>query len=154
DGAASVVLTYQLTCTNRSVTGNWVGKDLMVLNGGPSFMTLVEKAKRKHEVRLELPDGWKNSMSGLDTIEGKPHHFVAADYDTLVDSPIMAGNLAINEFDVSGSKHYVVAGGETAQWDGKRAGADFKKFVEENERLWGPLPFKKYVFLFSVREKG
>ena len=154
-GEQSVLLSYQLNCTNRSVTGNYVGKDLMVLNGGPSFMTLVEKAKRPHEVRLELPEAWKMSMSGLDgASDGKPNHYVAADHDTLVDSPIMAGNLVVNEFQVGKSKHYVVAGGDTVQWDGKRAAADFKKFVEENERLWGPLPFKKYVFLFAVREKG
>jgi predicted metalloprotease with PDZ domain len=156
-GAPAVVLSYQLACTNRSVTGNWVGKDLAVLNGGPTFMTLVDKGKRRHEIQLELPDGWTSSMSGLDpAADGKPHHYVAADHDTLVDSPILAGTLAVSDFEVSKSKskHYVVAGGETALWDGKRAAADVKKFVEENERFWGALPFKKYVFLFSVREKG
>jgi predicted metalloprotease with PDZ domain len=154
-GAATIVLTYQLACTSRSVTGNFVGKDLLILNGGPAFMTLADKTKRPHEVALDLPEGWKQSMSGLPTAaDGKLHHFMAADYDTLVDSPIMAGALAVEEFEVAGSKHYVVAGGETAPWDGKRAAADLKKIVEENQRFWGPLPYKKYAFLFSVKEKG
>ena len=49
--------------------------------------------------------------------DGKPNHY-RAPIDTLVDSPIMAGNLAVNEFTVDGSRHFVVAGGNTAQWDG------------------------------------
>jgi predicted metalloprotease with PDZ domain len=154
-GAKGVVVSYKLLCTGKSVTGNWVGPDLLILNGGPAFVTLVEIAQRPHDVLLELPEGWKQSMTGLDAApDGKPHHYRAADFDTLVDSPIVAGKLAINDFAVDGSKHYVVAGGEIAQWDGKRAAADLQKIVEENRRLWGQLPFKKYVFLFSVREKG
>jgi predicted metalloprotease with PDZ domain len=154
-GAATVLVSYKLLCKGRSVTGNWVGEDLLVLNGGAAFVTLADKGKRPHEVRLKLPPGWKRSMTGLDAAPGgRPHHYRAADYDTLIDSPILAGNLAVTEFDVGGRKHYVVAGGHTAQWDGGRAVADLRKVVAENRRLWGELPFPKYVFLFVVREKG
>jgi predicted metalloprotease with PDZ domain len=154
-GAATVLVSYKLLCTRRGVTGNWVGDDLLVLNGGPSFVTLAEKARRPHEVRLELPPGWKRSMTGLEPAPGgQPHHYRAADYDALVDSPIVAGNLAITEFDVDGSKHFVVAGGDTAQWDGERAAADLRKIAQENQRFWGSLPFPRYLFLFVVRAKG
>src|SRR5262249_22025201 len=44
-GAPAVVVSYKLGCTGRSVTGNYVGDDLMVLNGGPSFLTLVQKVR-------------------------------------------------------------------------------------------------------------
>ena len=46
NGAKFVVLSYALTCKRSFVTSNYVGDDLMVLNGGPSFIT-VEKAKRR-----------------------------------------------------------------------------------------------------------
>jgi predicted metalloprotease with PDZ domain len=52
-------------------------------------------------------------MSGLDAApDGRPNHFRAADYDTLVDSPIVAGDLSVREFDVEGSKHQLVAAGK------------------------------------------
>lgn len=153
--AGAVVVSYKLNCTTRSVTGNWVGEDLLVLNGGPSFITLAEKTKRPHDIRLELPPSWPQSMTGLAAAPGsKPHHYRAADFDTLVDSPIVAGNLAVTEFEVDGSKHLVVAAGETANWNGQRAAAELQRIVAEDRRLWGPLPFKKYVFLFVVRERG
>jgi predicted metalloprotease with PDZ domain len=154
-GADAVHLRYQLLCNNRSVTGNWVGTDLLVLNGGPSFMTLVTKARHPHEVRLELPETWKLSMSGLQGgRDGKVHRYVAPNYDVLVDSPIMAGALAINEFEVGKSKHFVAAGGSIATWDGERTAADLRKVVGENQRFWGALPFERYAFLFSVSERG
>jgi predicted metalloprotease with PDZ domain len=153
--AKVVVASYKLTCASRSVTGNWVGDDMLVLNGGPSFVTLVEKAKRPHIVRLQLSPKWKQSMTGLDAAgDGKPNHYQAGDFDTLVDSPIVAGNLAIKEFEVDGSKHYVVAAGDTANWDGNRAASQLQKIVQENRRMWGPLPFKKYVFQFLLKGGG
>jgi predicted metalloprotease with PDZ domain len=154
-GSATVLVSYRLQCTARSVTGNWVGADLLVLNGGSAFVTLAEKAQRPHDVHLELPPQWKQSMTGLDAApDGKLHHYRAEDYDTLVDAPILAGNLAVHNFAVEGSKHFVVAGGDTAAWDGARAAAELEKLVLANRRLWGSLPFRKYAFLFVVREKG
>jgi predicted metalloprotease with PDZ domain len=154
-GAKAVVLSYKLLCTGRSVTGTYVGNDMMVLNGASSIITLVEKEKRPHDILLELSPKWKLSMTGLDAAtDGKPDHYRAADFDTLVDSPIVAGNLAVNEFEVDGSKHYVVAAGDTTQWDGKRAASELEQIVRENRRMWGLLPFKKYVFLFSLKGGG
>ncbi len=154
-GADTVLVSYKLLCARRSVTGNWVGEDLLVLNGGSAFLTLAEIAKRPHEVRLEPAPGWKRVVTALDEAPGRsPHRYRAADYDTLVDSPILAGNLAVTEFAVAGSQHVVAAGGDTAAWDGERVAADLRQVVEANRRLWGELPFKRYAFLFVVREKG
>jgi predicted metalloprotease with PDZ domain len=152
-GAPTVSVSYKLLCQGRSVTTNWVGEDLLVLNGGATFVTLVEKASRPHDIRLELPATWKQAMSGLDAGPGgKPNHFLAPDFDTLVDSPIVAGNLDVQEFEVDGSKHFVVAGGDIAQWDGKRVAGYLAKIVAENRRMWGFLPFKRYAFLCVLRQ--
>ena len=37
--------------------------------------------------------------------DGKPNHYLAPDYDTLVDSPIVAGDPVVHEFEVDGSQH-------------------------------------------------
>jgi predicted metalloprotease with PDZ domain len=154
-GAPRVVVSYRLLCNGRSVTTNWAGADLLVLNGAATFITLAEQSRRPHEVRLELPANWKRAMTGLEAAPGGlPNHFRAADYDTLVDSPIVAGDLAIREFDVEGSRHYVVDAGEFKQWDGQREAHDLEKIVRETRRFWGFLPFKKYVFLNVFRQGG
>ena len=154
-GRPRLLVSYRLLCSGRSVTTNWVGPDLAVLNGPATFITLVEKVRRRHDVRLELPSVWKRSMTSLDAAAGGlANHYRAPDYDTLADSPIVAGNLIVNEFDVSGSKHYVVDAGDVGKWDSKRAAQDLEKIVLETRRFWGFLPFKRYAFLSIFRQGG
>src|SRR5262249_3609578 len=133
-------------------TTNWVGDDLAVLNGAATFLTLVEDGKRPHDIKLELAARWRQSMTSLAPAPGgTANHYRAADYDTVVDSPIVAGNLAVREFDVDGSQHFVVNAGDFTGWDGARAAADVEKIVREHRRLWGALPFQRYVFLCVFR---
>src|SRR5262249_45074083 len=154
-GARKVVVSYKLKCESKSVTTNWVGDDMAVLNGAATFLTLVETGPRPHDVRLELAANWKQSMTGLDAAPGgKANPYPAADFDTLVDSPIVIGNLDVHEFDVAGSKHLVVNAGDFAGWDANKATADLAKLVEEHRRTWGFLPFKRYVFICVFRQGG
>ncbi len=91
-------------------------------------------------------------MTGLDDAPGgRPNQFRAADYETLVDSPILAGDLGVHEFDVAGKQHYVVSVGDTEGWDGDAATRDLPTFVEESQRFWGFLPYDKYLFLLMFR---
>src|SRR6185503_8502520 len=76
-----------------------------------------------------------------------PHRYRAPDWDTLVDSPIVAGNQKVYEFDVDGKKHYLVNEGEAGVFDGARAAKDLEAIVREHRRMWGGLPYEKYVFL-------
>jgi predicted metalloprotease with PDZ domain len=96
-GAKKILVSYKLQCDSRSVTTNWVGEDMAVLNGAATFPTLVENNTRPHEIQLVLAANWKQSMTALDAApDGKANHYRAADFDTLVDSPIVAGNLEIH----------------------------------------------------------
>jgi len=154
-GRQTVVLSYRVFCYQRSVTTNYVGDDYAVLNGAPSFITLVEAGARPHEVHLELPSRWPRAMSGLGAApDGRPTHFRAADYETLVDSPILAGDLGVQEFTVAGKPHYVVSAGDTAGWDAAAASRSLATYVEEVNRFWGFLPYDKYDFLLVFRQGG
>jgi predicted metalloprotease with PDZ domain len=156
-GAPKVIVSYRLMCDRRSVTTNWVAEDLIVLNGAAACVTLVEsgQARRPHEVRLDLPPRCKRSVTAMDPApDGLPNHYRAGDYDTLVDSPIVAGDLSIHEFQVDGSQHILADAGEIGQWDGALAARNLEKMVQETRRFWGFLPFRRYVFLNVFRAGG
>jgi len=155
-GSSKVVISYRLSCEQRSVTTNWVSDDLLVLNGAATFVTLVEKARRPHEVQLALPATLPQSMSALDRApDGLPNHYRALDYETLVDSPILAGKLTVHAFEVDRSEHQLVDAGDIgSHWDGKRVAQDLEKIVKQNRLLWGSLPFKRYLFLNVFRRGG
>ena len=155
NGSPVVTLSYALVAQGRSVTSNWVDADLGVINGGAAFITLVEPAKRPHDVRIEMPPTWKNSASGLEPAPGGgANHYRAADFDTLVDSPIVAGTLAIREFVIDGSTHVIADAGQYSQWNADKAAAQIAKMVKEVRTFWGFLPFKRYVFLNVFRQGG
>jgi predicted metalloprotease with PDZ domain len=155
-GAAQVIVTYRVYSREMSVRNNWVDEKFALMNGAQTFMTLLEpRAARPHDVRIVLPSDWKISISGLPAApDGAPNHYLAPDYDTLVDSPIVAGNPAIYEFEVSGKKHYLVNQGEGGIWDGKRSAQDVEKIVREAEKFWGSLPYEKYVFFNLLTDAG
>lgn len=154
DGTAEIIITYQLLCNSRSVTTNWVSEDLAVLNGAATFMTTVGELNRPHEILMQMPAKWR-AMTALESLPANPtNRFRAADFDTLVDSPIVAGNLDIREFTVAGSKHFVVDAGERTNWNGMHGAQDIEKIVRATHRFWGFLPFKRYVFLSIFRQGG
>ncbi|MES1256913.1 MAG: PDZ domain-containing protein [Acidobacteriota bacterium] len=154
-GAGEMRFSYRVYCREMSVRTNWVEDSFALLNGAPTFVTLAGGETRPHDIRLILPESWKTSVTGLAAAPGgEPHHYVAPDYDTLVDSPILAGNPVVHEFAVDGIPHYLANSGEDACWDGPRAAADLRKIVESYRQMWGSLPYGKYVFLNLITEAG
>ena len=153
-GASRVSIRYRVYGREMSVRTNWIEAGFALLNGAPTYLTLVGGLDRPHQVTLDLPEGWTRTMSGLREVAGQAHTFVAADFDTLVDSPIVAGELDVYEFTRSGKPHHLVNVNEGGSWDGTRAIADVERIVAEHERLWGGLPYDKYVFINMITEGG
>jgi predicted metalloprotease with PDZ domain len=147
DAAPWVDVRYRVYAREMSVRTNWVEADFAMLNGAPTFMTLVDGLARPHEVVIQPAAGWQASVTGLAEIPGGSHRYVAPDFDTLVDSPIVIGNPSIYEFTVDDKPHFLVNVGEDGVFDGARAARDVETVVREHHRMWGMLPYEKYVFL-------
>lgn len=146
-GAPSVTITYRVYAREMSVRTNWVETDFAMLNGAPTFMTLADLVPRPHEVVIQPARGWRTSVTGLAEMSGGSHRYRAPDFDTLVDSPIVIGNPAVYEFTVDDKKHYLANVGEVGVFEGARAAKDLETIVREHRRMWGSLPYDKYVFL-------
>ena len=146
-GAATVIVSYRVYAREMSVRTNWVESGFALLNGAPTFMTLTDLAPRPHEVVIAPAAGWKRSITGLAPLPGGEHRYVAADYDTLVDSPILIGNPAVYQFTIDGKPHYLANEGEAGIFDGARAARDIETIVHEHRRMWGQLPYDKYVVI-------
>src|SRR5579863_1601499 len=112
-GAPEFRFAYRVYCREMSVRTNWVEDSFALLNGAPTFVTLLDCLDRPHELRLELPPEWKTAITGLpEAASGHRHHYLAEDYDTLVDSPILCGNPAVHTFEVDGIPHFLANEGE------------------------------------------
>ena len=153
-GAPTITLKYRVYSREMSVRTNWVETDFALLNGAPTFITLADLSPRPHEVILNPASGWKRSITALPAMDGGDHRYRAPDYDTLVDSPIVIGNPAVYDFEVDGKKHSLVNVGEAGVFDGARAAKDLETIVQEDRRLWGFLPYDRYVFFNMITESG
>jgi len=146
-GARQVTLTYRVFSHEMTVRNNWVDADFAMINGAQTFMTLADSYNRPHDVRVELPPGWKTSVTAMpDAPDAAPNNYRAADYDALVDSPIVAGKPSIHRFTVDGKPHLLVDVGEEGVFDGDRAVRDVERIVAQDRAFWGSLPYEKYVF--------
>jgi len=152
--AASVTLRYKVYSHEMTVRNNWVEAGFAMINGAPTFLTLVERAARPHEVRIELPASWQGVQTPLMPVAGAANAFRAEDFDTIVDSPIIIGNPVVREFTVDGKKHALVLEGDPSLFDADKAAADVKKIVETARSVMGPLLYPHYYFLNMVVEQG
>ncbi|MGD2122892.1 MAG: hypothetical protein PVJ76_14155 [Gemmatimonadota bacterium] len=154
-GESEILVSYRLYCPDSFVTTNWVSPDLLVLNGGATYITPAGQGKHRFEVWIEPAPTWSGVATGLPELpDASPYNYWADDYDTLVDAPIVAGDLEVTTFLVDGVEHHLVDVGEKEGWDSHRASEDLQDIVEETLPLWGELPYEKYVFLNVFRRGG
>ena len=154
-GGPTVTVTYRVYGREMTVRNNWIEQGFAMLNGAPTFISLVGGLARPHEVRIELPAQWKASATALKPVSGQPHTYRAEDFDTLVDSPIILGNPVQREFTVAGKRHVVVFEGDTGLIDVDRATADTQKIVEAGGQVMGGrFDYPHYYALNMIVDTG
>ncbi len=154
-GAPSVTVRYKVYSREMTVRNNWIEAGFAMINGAPTFLTLVEpRIARPHEVRVELPAAWTGVQTPLMPLAGTANAFRAEDFDTLIDSPIIIGNPVVREFTVDGKKHALVLEGDPSLFDADRAAADAQKIVVAAKGVMGPYLYPHYYFLNLITESG
>jgi predicted metalloprotease with PDZ domain len=153
-GAPTVTVTYRVYGREMTVRNNWIESSFAMLNGAPTFLTLADGRPRVHEVRIVTPVTWKAVATPLTPAPDKPNTYIADDFDTLVDSPIIVGNPIIKNFEVAGKQHYLVLEGDTALFDVNRAVSDVRKIVDAGGKVMGRYDYPHYHFLNVITEAG
>jgi predicted metalloprotease with PDZ domain len=154
-GAPLIVVTYRVYGREMTVRTNFISSAFALINGAPTFITDADGLSRPHDVRLELPAGWKGSRTALPpSPSGTAHRYRAPDFDTLVDSPIVAGSPAVYEFTVAGRSHVLANVNEGGIWDGSRSARDSETIVAAHAKFWGRVPYDRYVILNLITEAG
>jgi predicted metalloprotease with PDZ domain len=143
-GAPRVTLRYRVYGHEMRTQTDFIDADLALLAPAATFIVPIDQLTQPIEVAVELPNGWSRAISGM--ASPAPNQFRAENYDQLVDSPLVAGNPLVHEFTVAGVPHLLVDVGGEALWDAAKAARDVERIVEQHRRLWGSLPYERYVF--------
>jgi predicted metalloprotease with PDZ domain len=149
-----IEIRYRIFANELSVRTNHLDATHGYFNGAAIFLRIPELDKHPIEIAIALPqDNWQVTTP-LPEVAGQTNTFIATDFDTLVDSPFEIGTQQIYEFEVLGKAH------ELAIWGGKsniapeKVIADTQKIIEVEAKIFGGLPYDRYIFLLHLSTQG
>ncbi len=144
--AATAVVSYDVYAFTRFCADSYLGDDGGFITPAGVFMHIAGRLQDPVSVTVVPAPGWKAVSTGLEPVAGSPNAFVAPDFDTLYDCPILVGNQEILTFEAAGKPH-TVAAYDLGSFDRVRFTGDLKRIVEAAAALMGELPYRHYAFL-------
>lgn len=146
-GARSLHAEYLVKTTRKFVATSYLDAEHAYITPVSVFMHEAGKLNTPSEVIIQPYNGWNRVATGLDSVRGKAFTYLAPDFDTLYDSPILVGNLEeLPAFNVKGIPHRFI-GYKLGSFDKVRLMADIQKIVEKASVLIGDIPYKHYTFI-------
>jgi predicted metalloprotease with PDZ domain len=148
-GAAELSVSYSLYANEVSVRTSHVDADHAFLSPAGLFFRVSDRPDAAHEITVDCPDGWE-VFTGLPS---SGDSWIAADFDTLIDSPLEVGPHEVLGIHLDGTPHRIVLAGAT-DVDRDQLKADISKIIAEVSSIFGQLPFEHYTFIISLVDSG
>jgi predicted metalloprotease with PDZ domain len=146
-----ITISYRMFANELTVRTNHLDATHGYFNPAALCFYVPEYKHCPIEITIVSPDpSWKVTTP-LPQIS--PQTFLAADFDTLVDSPFEIGCQQIYDFTVLDKPHQLVIWGE-GNIDPQVAIDDIKKIVEVEAKIFGGLPYEEYIFLLHLSPAG
>jgi len=139
---------YELYANELGLRTRHIDDSHAFLDASAVFMYADPYRADDVSVALNVPRGWQ-SFSGL--ASPSPQHFVAANWDALVDSPIETGMEKAYRFSEGGRDYEVVFWGD-GNFDPNQVVADIRKIVPQASAIWSGYPFQRYVFMIHATD--
>ncbi len=153
NGAKSVSVQYRVYAYELTVRTSYVDAGKAYLNGTSIFMYVKDRLDLPSTVRIKFYDKWKQLICPLKPVDGDKWSLKAANYDELVDSPILIGNPDVFEFTAAGVPHTVAFDGR-GNYDKEQIIEDFTKFTEVETDLFGDNPCEDYTYIVLNTENS
>jgi len=146
--ANEVTISYKVYAFVKSVRNSFLD-DSHGFVSPPDVFMYVDKLKNKPATLVVDPyDEFSTVSTGLESAPDSKNIFIVPNYDLLVDSPIEIGNHTIIDFEVDGILHEMAFYGK-GNYD-SAAVNETKRIVEETKKIFGDLPYKKYLFIVHL----
>ena len=145
-GSQNVKVTYEVFAHQLDVHSSYVDQFHAFLNGTSVFFYVDGYKEQSIELQIKPPEGWKVS-TGMEKLG--ENRFRSINYDILVDSPIEIGQHRSLFFNVDGKEHEIVLCGRGNENE-EKIKSDVKKIVEAFLKMFGHLPYKRYVFIYHL----
>jgi len=166
---ASLVVEIVVYAWDLSVRGAHVDDSHAFFNGTSVFLKAEGLETAPCRVEITHPPGKRNwrAYTSMPSVSARATkhllgHFIAPDYDALIDHPFELGTPQVIRFNACGAKHSMVFTGNAPNLDLKRIARDTQRICEAQIRLFDPInaraPFldsaPEYVFMTMVTAHG
>lgn len=152
----ALTLRYTVYAWDLSVRSAHLDSTHGYFNGTSVFLRVHGQDDMPCSVEIAPPDGeqyanWRIATT-LPSQAAQPWsfgHFLAADYDELIDHPVEMGDFTLIEFEAAGIPHAMTLTGRHYA-DSERLARDLKKICEYHIDLFSEAPFERYLFQTMV----
>ena len=152
-GISRVIVEFDYVANVLSANQARIAADYAFFTGTQLFLMPEGHRSRPSVVKFDVPSGWKIA-SGLDET-ADPMVFTAPEYDTLVDQPTLMGQFDVTRFTVDGKPHDLVLNppGVYSADRARTLAGHLSKLAETQGRIFGGLPYRKFVYFYLFRAK-
>ncbi len=151
DNSTIIVISYQIFANELTVRTNHLDATHGYFN--PAALCFYIPGYEHCPIELSIVPPHPDWHVTTPLPEVKPLTFLAANFDTLVDSPFEIGTQQIHEFSVLDKPHQLVIWGD-GNLDVEDAIEDIKKIVAVEAKIFGGLPYEQYIFLLHLSPNG
>ncbi len=152
-GVTELTVQYRIFANELTVRTNHLDSTHGYFNGAALFFFIPGLERQPLRVTIVPPQTNWQIATPLPAVSNQENTFEAADFDTLVDSPFEVGQQARYAFEVLGKPHELVVWGQ-GNIDPARIVADTQKVIETEAKLFGGLPYDRYLFLLHLTNQG
>jgi len=151
-GAKEIVAKYNVYANELTVRTNELNDEHAFITPPALLMFVKDQLKAASTVKINPFGNWKVA-TGLPEVAGQTNVFRAENFDVLYDSPFEVSDFKEIIFTVQGKPHQFVVTGE-GNYNLQRIAQDTTKIIEESYKIFGELPYDKYVFILNLRGGG
>ncbi len=149
ENVAQVTIKYSIFANELTVRTNHLDASHGYFNGAATLFRIPGLDKQAVKITIIPPAPQWRVTTGLPPVSGEKNTFLAADYDTVVDSPFEIGTHQIHHFEALGKPH------EFAIWGSGNLKiepviADLQKIIDVEAEMFGGLPYDRYVFFLHL----
>lgn len=150
-GRARVRVRYTVYANEFSVRSAHLDDTHGHFTGPDMFMYIPGHANLPVTLRIRPPRGWRIATA-LPRASGA-NTYIAANYDTLVDSPMEIGACRSASFHLRGKNHTVVVHGD-GNYDFPKMVRDIRTVVNTQTKFFGEAPYPHYTFFLHTLPQG
>ncbi|MBE9212376.1 M61 family metallopeptidase [Plectonema cf. radiosum LEGE 06105] len=146
---SEVTISYRIFANELTVRTNHLDSTHGYFNGAALFFRIPGFEREPINITIQTPHPQWQVTTTLPAVEKQKNTFVAADFDTLVDSPFEIGSHQLYDFEVHSLPHQLAIWGK-GNVQVEPMIEDIKKIIEVEAQIFGGLPYERYLFLLHL----